>query len=175
MGNKKTMNVVYAAVIAALYVVLTYAQEAILPGFTSGSVQFRLSESLTMLALFTPAAIPGLTIGCVLSNLMNAGAMPIDMLVGSLATLFAALVMYKCRKIRFKGIPFVSALMPAIFNGVFVGWELEVFIIEGPFHFASFLTQAGLVALGELAVLFVLGIPLSMVIEKRGIAKKLFG
>lgn len=175
MKNKKnTIYIVQGAVIAGLYVAMTWAQEALLPGTTSMAVQFRASEILTMLALFTPAAIPGLTIGCVLANLMNAGALPVDMVFGSLATLIATFAMYKFRNIRFKGLPILSAVMPALFNGVIIGWEIETFFIDGSFHILSFLTQAGLVALGEIGVLFVLGVPFTMLIEKRKLDKKLF-
>lgn len=175
MSNKKsTIYVVQGAVIAALYVALTYAQEALLPGTTSMAVQFRASELLTMLALFTPAAVPGLTVGCMLANLLNAQALPIDMVVGPIATLLAVLAMRRCRNIRLWRVPFVSAMMPAVFNGLIVGWEIETFFIDGPFHLVSFLAQAGLVALGELGVLFVLGIPFVMVMEKRRLDKKLF-
>lgn len=173
--NKRTLYLVQGAVIAALYVALTYAQEALVPSSTSAAVQFRVSELLTMLALFTPAAIPGLTVGCVLANLLSVGALPIDMAVGSAATLLAVLAMRQCRNVRLKGIPVISALMPALFNGLIVGWEIEVFFIEGPFHFTSFLLQAGLVALGELGVLLLLGLPFALLLEKRGLDKRLFG
>ena len=70
--NRKVLFVVQTAIIAALYAALTYAQNFLLPGTTSAAVQFRVSEALNVLALFTPAAIPGLTLGCVLSNIYNA-------------------------------------------------------------------------------------------------------
>lgn len=175
MKNKKTtMYLVQGAVIAALYVAMTYTQEALLPSSTSMAVQFRASELLTMLALFTPAAVPGLTVGCLLANLMNAGALPVDMIFGSLATFMATLAMRKCRGIRFKKLPLLSASMPAIFNGVIIGWEIETFFIEGSFKAISFFAQAGLVALGEVGVLFLLGIPFAMLIENRKLDKKLF-
>ena len=63
--------------------------------------------------------------------------------------------------------------MPAIANGVIVGFEIEFFFIEGAFHFESFLLQGGFVALGELAVLLVLGLPLAKLIEKMKFDKKL--
>ena len=76
--NKKVLFIVQTAIIAALYAALTYAQNFLLPGTTSAAVQFRVSEALNVLALFTPAAIPGLTLGCVLSNLIiSAGAYPL--------------------------------------------------------------------------------------------------
>ena len=152
--SKKTYGIVVGAVIAALYVALTYSQEALLPGTTSMAVQFRLSEALTMLCVFTPYAIPGVTVGCFLANIVSSGALPIDMLMGTMASFLAAVCMYRTRNITFKGMPLVSALMPAIFNGIIIGAEIEIFFIEGPFNFVSFLTQASLVALGELGVCF---------------------
>ncbi len=172
--KQSTLYVVQAAVIAALYVALTYAQEILWPGSASMQVQFRISEMLTMLALFTPAAVPGLTIGCVLANVVSVSALPVDMIVGPIATLLAVLAMRQCRNIRLWKLPLVSALMPALFNGVIVGWEIEVFFIDGPFHFTSFLLQAGLVALGECAVLLLLGLPFAVLIEKRALDQKLF-
>lgn len=172
--KKNTLYLVQGAVIAALYVALTYAQETLWPGSASMQIQFRVSELLTMLALFTPAAVPGLTVGCVLANLMNVSVLPVDMVVGPIATLLSVLAIRACRHIRLWNIPFISALMPALFNGILVGWEIEVFFIDGPFHFVSFLIQTGTVALGELVVLFVLGIPFAVLMEKRKLDKKLF-
>ena len=172
--KNKSLYIVQAAVIAALYVALTYVQEALLPGTTSMAVQFRASELLTVLALYTPAAIPGLTFGCILANIMNSGVLPVDIIFGSLATFLAALCMYKAKNIRIKKIPLLSLIMPAIFNGIIIGWEIEVFFIEGSFHTLSFLTQAGLIALGELGVLLILGIPFVLLIEKQSLDKRLF-
>ena len=70
----------HGALIAALYVTLTYAQNFLLPGTASQAIQFRASEALCVLALFTPAAIPGLTVGCLLFNISN-GALPLDFAV----------------------------------------------------------------------------------------------
>lgn len=175
MKNKRLMFIVQAAVIAAMYTALTYAQNFLLPGTTSAAVQFRVSEALTILALFTPAAIPGLTIGCVLSNICNIGAgLPLDMIFGSLATLGASLCIYFLRNVKIKSYPLPAMLMPALFNGVIVGWEIETFFVEGDFIFADFLVQGGLVVLGELGVMLVLGTALYYVIVKRGLDKKLF-
>ena len=165
-ANKKVLFIAQAAIIAALYAALTYAQNLLLPGTTSMAVQFRLSESLTLLSVFTPAAIPGLTIGCVVANLMNVSVLPLDMILGSLASLLL-------RNVCVKNLPILSALMPAVFNGLIIGLEIEIFFIEGPFHFASFLTQAGCVFLGEFAVCMTVGLLLVAVIQKRGLDKKL--
>lgn len=175
MKNKKLMFLVQAAVIAAMYAALTYAQNFLLPGTTSAAVQFRVSEALNILALFTPAAIPGLTIGCVLSNIYNIGSgLPLDMIFGSLATLGAAVCIYLARNMKIKSYPLPAMLMPAVWNGVIVGWEIETFFVEGDFIFADFLLQGGLVALGELGVMLVLGMVLYYIIIKRGLDKKIF-
>ena len=171
--KKKNHRLAVGAVIAALYVALTYAQEVIFPNSTSMAVQFRMSEALTMLCVFTPSAIPGLTVGCLIANVVSMGALPIDMIMGTFATFLATLSMYKLRNIRLKGVPVLSALMPAIFNGIIIGLEIEIFFIEGPFNFMSFLTQAGLVALGELVVLFTLGLIFEKTLRSKNFEKYL--
>lgn len=171
--TKRNHRLAVGAVIAALYVALTYAQEVIFPNSTSMAVQFRLSEALTMLCIFTPSAIPGLTIGCIFANLVSVGALPIDMVMGSFATFLACVCIYKLRNVRFKGIPVLAALMPAVFNGIIIGLEIEIFFIEGPFNFVSFLTQAGLVALGELVVCLTLGLALVKALKNKYFEKYL--
>lgn len=174
MQNSKTKSLVRVAVIAAMYTALTYAQNFLLPGTTSAAVQFRVSEALNVLALFMPEAIPGLTIGCVLSNLYNIGSgLPLDMIFGSLATLGATAEIYFLRNVKIKNYPLLAMLMPALFNGVIVGWEIEFFFIEGKFHIGDFFIQGGLVALGELGVMLILGTLLYFAIIKRGLDKKL--
>ena len=175
MKNKKVNAIVQTAVIAAMYAALTYAQNFILPGSTSAAVQFRVSEALNILALFTPCAIPGLTIGCILSNIYNIGSgLPLDMIFGSLATLGATLSIRALRNVKIKDYPFLSMLMPALWNGAIVGWEIEAFFIEGNFKFTSFLVQGGLVALGELAVMITLGTIIYYIMIKRNLDKRLF-
>ena len=174
MKTKSTVYIVQAAVIAALYAALTILQNTLLPGTASMAVQFRVAEVLTILAVFTPAAIPGLTIGCVIANISSLSVLgPYDMIFGSLASLLAAVLMYLLRNKRLFKLPVASALMPALANGIIVGFEIEFFFVEGGFHFGDFLFQGGCVALGELGVLFVLGLPLARLIEKQGLDKKL--
>lgn len=173
--NKTTNRIVTTAVIAAMYAALTYAQGFLLPGTTTAAVQFRVSEALNVLALFTPAAIPGLTLGCIISNLYSIGqGLPLDMIFGSLATLGATLCIYILRDAKIGSYPLLSMLMPALWNGVIVGWEIEYFFIEGDFHFTDFLLQDGLVALGELGVMLILGTLLYYVILKRNLHTRLF-
>ena len=174
MKTKSTVYIVQAAVIAALYAALTILQNTLLPGTASMAVQFRVAEVLTILAVFTPAAIPGLTIGCVIANISSLSVLgPYDLIFGSLASLLAAVMMHLLRNKRLFKLPVASALMPALANGIIVGFEIEFFFVEGGFHFGDFLFQGGCVALGELGVLFVLGLPLARLIEKQGFDKKL--
>ena len=91
MRNKKVLFIVQGAVIAAVYVVMTWLTN--LMGLASGVVQVRLSEALTVLPAFTPAAIPGLFVGCVISNTIT-GAVIWDIVFGSLATLIGAIFTY---------------------------------------------------------------------------------
>ena len=177
MKNKTTLYIVQGAIIAALYATMTILQNVLLPGSASMAVQFRISEVLTILALYTPAAIPGLTIGCVIANISSVAQLgPLDMILGSIATLLAAISMYLLRNVRLFKLPVLAALMPALFNGIIIGAEIDIVVMNNGqgFNFADFLVQGGLVALGELAVLFVLGLPLSRVIELNGLDKKLF-
>ena len=173
-NHKKIHNLVVGGVIDALYVALTYAQEAFFPTSATMAVQFRFSEALTVLSLFTPAAIPGLTVGCFIANFVALGALPMDIVLGSFASFLACLMMYKLRKICIKDIPFLSLLMPAVFNGIIIGLEIEIFFIEGPFKFTSFLIQGGCVALGELVVLYTLGLILYEIMVKRGLDNRFF-
>lgn len=174
MKNQKTIRITMTAVIAAMYAALTYAQGLLLPGTTTAAIQFRASEALNVLALFTPAAIPGLTLGCVISNLYSIGqGLPLDMIFGSLATLGAAVCIYLMRNVKIKGYPLPAMLMPAVWNGVIIGWEIEVFFIEGPFNFKSFLIQGGFVALGELGVMLILGTIFYYAFVKRNLKKNI--
>lgn len=162
-------NLVYAAILAALYVVLTTWQNFILPGSATWAIQMRLSEALSVLAFFTPAAAPGLAVGCLLFNLNYAAALPLDAVVGTLATWLACKAMWMTRNIRFLGLPLVGLLMPALTNAIFVGWELTVYIGGG------FWINALYVALGEAAVLLIPGTVLYLAMTKRGLDQKLFG
>ena len=166
--KKNPRNLTHAAMLAALYVVLTFLQNILLPGSTSMAIQFRLSEALCVFAIFTPAAIWGLGIGCMIYNLSYAGALPLDFFVGSCATLLATLAMYQFRNVRICKIPILSLLMPALFNALLVGWELTVYIGS------SFWLNALYVAIGELGVLLTLGTALFFVLSNSRLNRLLF-
>lgn len=167
MKNKKVYSLVLGAFIAALYAALTYA--ASLAGLAYGQVQFRFSEALTVLACLTPAAIPGLTIGCFLGNLGSPFGM-VDIVCGTFATLLAAVLSYKTRNVRIKNIPMLAPLFPVVTNAVIVGAEIAMFLPEG-FTVYGFLINALWVGLGELVVCYAGGIPLLIAIEKTGLKK----
>jgi len=166
--NKHTRFLTQAAVIAALYAALTHAQNLLLPGSATWAIQLRLSEMLCVLAFFTPAAIPGLAVGCLVFNLTYAAALPLDFLVGSAATALAAGSMRLTRNIKIKGLPVLGLLMPALWNALLVGWELTAYIGGG------FLLNAVYVAIGEAVVLLVFGTALYRLIVKRGLQERLF-
>lgn len=117
MRDKKVLFIVQAAVIAAIYVVLTCFISAF--NLASGAIQVRISEALTILPFFTPAAIPGLAVGCLLANLLT-GAAVFDVVFGSLATLLGAVGTYFLRKHRF-----LCTLPPVIANILIIPWVLR--------------------------------------------------
>jgi len=100
-----------AAIVAALYIALTFLASVL--GLASGVVQIRISEALTILPVFTPAAVPGLTAGCLLANLMT-GCAPWDVVFGTLATLLGALGTRALRKRP------VLAVLPPIFSNTLI-------------------------------------------------------
>lgn len=169
MNKKKTVFVVEAAVIAALYAGLTYA--AGLLNLAYGGIQFRFSEALTILAALSPAAIPGLTIGCFLGNITSPYGL-VDIVCGTLATLIAAVLSYWTRKVKFKDLPLLSAIFPVITNAIIIGLEIVLFMPEG-FKMQAFLITAGQIAIGQLVICYGLGIPLYKVIKKTNLDKNL--
>ena len=118
------MSLVTAAMIAALYVVLSFAIRLL--GLDSGAIQVRISEALTILPYFTAAAIPGLTIGCLLFNLLS-GAAILDVIFGTLATLLGAVASYFIGKAA-KKIPWIKFLVPVppiLANAFIIPWVLK--------------------------------------------------
>lgn len=163
--RKNVRFLTHSALIGALYVALCALQNTLLPGSASQAIQFRVAEALCVLALYTPAAIPGLTLGCLLFNVVS-GAGPWDFIIGTAASALAAAGMYLTRKITLRGYPLPAMLMPAVANGVMVGGMLAYFF-GGGFWF-----NAGCVAVGELGVLLTLGTALFYSLRKH---KDIFG
>lgn len=156
-----TRFLVQAAVIAALYSVLVMLATLTPWGAISfGGVQFRFSEALTVLPYFTPAAIPGLFVGCLISNVAGTVAGVslglADIVFGSLATLAAAVCSWLLRRNKW-----LVPLPPVVINAVVVGLMLH-YILKLPL-IASVLSVAG----GQLVVCYLLGMPLLLALEKR--------
>ncbi len=159
MNRKKYINkIITSAVIAGLYAGVTYFCGIL--GIGYGQIQLRISEALTILPIFSPTAVYGLTIGCFLANIASFN--PLDMIFGTSATLIAAVISYLLRNVKIGKIPFLSILSPVIINGIFVGLELSV-LMDSEF---PFLILAFFVAAGEAIVCFCLGTPLYLFIEK---------
>lgn len=121
MKRQSTSYLTCAAVIAALYAVLTMISGAM--GLAYGGIQLRISEALTVLPIFFPSAVPGLTLGCLVSNLLSTVS-PLDAVFGTLATFIAAVLTSVSRKIRVKNFPLLSMFSPVIVNAVIVAAEL---------------------------------------------------
>lgn len=116
MKNQKVTFMTQAAMIAAIYVVLTY----VFASFSFGEVQVRISEALTILPIFTPAAIPGLFVGCLIGNILGGAILP-DIVFGSIATLIGAFFTWKLREQK----PVVATLPPIISNIIIVPFVLR--------------------------------------------------
>ena len=122
--NSNVMSLVTAAMIAALYVVLSFAINAF--GLASGAIQVRVSEALTILPFFTSAAIPGLTIGCLLFNLLS-GAAVLDVIFGTIATLVGAVGSYFIGTAAksIKWMKFLVPIPPVLANAFIIPWILK--------------------------------------------------
>ncbi len=173
MKTQKTVRTLTtAALIAAMYTVLTVC----LAPLSYGLVQCRLSEALTILAAFTPAAIPGLTVGCVVSNLIGlssganiAGAL--DVLLGPLATGVAAVLTWVLRNKRIGGLPLWSTLPPVVLNALIVGTELA--LVAPQFTAQVWFIQMGLVAAGQFIACVGGGLLVARGLQVGGLDKRL--
>ena len=143
MKTKRLQNIIFSALIAAVYASLTLVNP-----FSFGQVQLRVSEVLTILATVTPTAIPGLTVGCLIANF--ASFMPLDCVFGTMATLLAALTAWILRNLRIKGYPVLSAMMPVFFNAIIIGAQLCLY--SGNVTLKSFILLAFSVGAGEFIV-----------------------
>ena len=154
MQKNSALRLTTAAVVAAAYAALTVA----LAPISYGAVQFRVSEALTVLPFFMPCTVWGLWIGCLLANLYTGSVL--DIVFGSLATLFAALLTARFGK-RGNSIKtrLLGCLMPVVFNAVIVGavltWGYQIREFSDPLKSYGF--NALTVGLGELGVLYLLG------------------
>lgn len=153
--KKNVTLLTQAGMIAALYVVLTLFANAL--GLANYAIQVRFSEALTILPYFTPAAIPGLFVGCLLSNLLT-GCMPLDVIFGSLATLLGAVGTWLLRK----HIKWLAPVPPIVANILIVPFVLAyVYHFEGSIPY--FMVTVGA---GEIISCGILGMILLISLEK---------
>ena len=156
---KNVHSLARSAMIAAIYVVLTLLFAPI----SFGAIQFRVAEALTLLPILTVDAVPGLFIGCLLANLLGGGVW-FDVVLGSIATLLAALCTYRTRKS-----PWLAAIFPTIFNGLIVGPVVYFAYVRAPgdpVSVPTLLFNMGTVAFGGLVVCYVLGLPMVFGLKK---------
>ncbi len=152
-----------AAIIAALYAAVTL----VIYPFSFGSLQVRISEALTILPFYMPEAVPGLFVGCLISNLFSPNIVILDVIFGSIATLIAAVLTYYCRRLGKKGrwlAPFPPVIANAIIIGLVIAWTMTS-AGEGSFY-TLFLYNFCTVGIGQLIACYGLGIPFSFLIEK---------
>ena len=153
-NRKHIRHLCEAALIAAIYVILTYLCAAI--GMSSGAVQLRFSEALCVLAIFTPAAVPGVALGCFMANLLTGCALW-DIVFGSLASLIG---MIGCRAL--KKHPYVALVPYALANMVIIPFVVKLVYSAPEALPLIFLT----VGIGEIISVFGFGIPLYLALKK---------
>jgi uncharacterized membrane protein len=182
----RTRYIAQAGVIAAVYGGLTWLTLAFGGMLAWGPIQFRVSEAVTVLAMFTPAAIPGLTIGSILANAFNPQAVwpfsSLDVVLGSLGTLLGAVWMWRFRSRTWLALLgpvvcnalIVAAYLPILLRGVYAALGLPMTPILGvsltgawlPLYAVCVLT----VGIGEAVVVYGLGLPLLLALRRTGIA-----
>ena len=164
--KRKTLYLTQSAVIAAIYVVLVYVTNLIPGQLNYGMIQFRLSEALCVLPVFTPAAIPGLFLGCLISNFMSPLTW-VDWVFGSGATLLAAVLTYVLRKH-----PWTAPIPAILVNALIIGPELYFmgFVqVNGGVGLIAMLASIGSIFVGQLVVCAGLGYPLMGILKKSNV------
>ncbi|MBE7054288.1 MAG: QueT transporter family protein [Ruminococcaceae bacterium] len=153
---KKSSYIVKASLIAAIYVIITGLFAPI--SFGHGIFQLRISEALTVLPIYTSAAIPGLFVGCMMSNLIFGGLGIIDLIFGSLATLIASYLTYKLKN---KG-KIIALIPPVVVNALIVGTYLKILLFKD----VNVLVTIGYTFLGQLGACYIIGMMFSMALDK---------
>ena len=166
--REKTRYIITGALIAAAYAGLTYLSNVF--GLAYGAIQLRVSEALTVLPLFTPAAIPGLAVGCFLANIGSFNVA--DLLFGTLATVMAAVLTYSLRNVKWKGVPWLALLPPVLINALVIGFEISLFYLKADNFLWGFVISALQVGLGQLIVCYCFGVPFYLVVKKYKIFKQ---
>lgn len=158
MKNTLTKRLTRTAIIAAIYAVVTLA----IAPFAYGNVQFRISEILVLLAVFDPLYIGGLTLGCLIANILGPNG-PMDVLFGTLATFISVYAIYLTGKFinNYKVKLLIASIWPTLFNGLIIGWMLN------KLYGLPLILSMVEVALGELVVITFIGVPLFLLAGDR--------
>jgi len=164
---KTTKRMMLITMIAVVYVVISI----FLAPFSFGPIQCRVSEALCVLPILSFWAIPGVTLGCFISNLIGifSGANPlgfIDLFCGTVATLIAAEFSYYLRENKWHNRPMLSFLSPIIVNGIIIGLELSLILFQDLSTLFFCIMQ---VTVGEALVILFIGVPLFRHLENKGI------
>ena len=169
-------KIVFAASIAAVYAVMTI----VLMPISYGMIQFRVSEVLTILPYFIPVAVPGLFVGCIIANMFNpSGIILADMIIGGSATLIAALITMQIGKSRRNEevkTKAIALIPPVLINAVFIGAMIAYFMVgagEAANFWVIFPECALFVGFGQLAVIYILGLPLMIYLPRMGVIDRM--
>ena len=171
-ASEKIRFLAVTGMIAGIYTALTL----VLAPLSFGIIQCRVAEALTVLAVYHPAAVAGLTVGCALSNFVGlamgantAGAL--DILLGTLATGLAAWLSYLLRNVRWGGLPVLSTLPPVVLNALIIGTELT--LVLGPRNLPTLLMWMGSVAVGQVIACVGGGLILAKTLQTSGLDRRL--
>lgn len=172
MTNNRVRFITTTAMIAAVYTAMALA----LPILSFSQIQIRFAEVLCLLPLISKRSIYGLVLGCFITNLL--GAMMglnilgyLDAIVGTSATLIAALLTYRFRNIRWFGLPVLSSLMPVVINGLIIGTELA-FVFMPETLALGIMINAAYVAAGEFIAVTIIGLTVYKMLENRNLLDK---
>ena len=155
-----TGRITFAALLAAVYAAVT----VLTASFAYGPIQFRIAEALAVFCCFTPAAVWGMTVGCIAANMLSIISVW-DMLIGASATLLACVITRKIKNVWLVPLPTILC------NAVIVGAEIAFFFDERAF-LPAFGLNALSVGAGEAAVMYLLGVPLLLLLRKNAAAQR---
>lgn len=163
MKNNKVRELTFSALVAALYVALTFVSFAL--GISSGVVQFRLSEALCVLVYLIPSSVYGLTVGCFLANLLT-GCAPLDIIFGAVATFVGALIGSRLKN------KFLVPLPTVLSNAVIVPFVI-MYCYSNEHNLGVYFAGLGGVLIGEIAMAYILGMLLLLALDKNKAFKNL--
>lgn len=153
--NQKVKTLIELAIIASVYVVITY----ITAPLSFGAIQFRISEVLVLLCFYNKKYIIALVLGCVIANIQSPFGI-YDIVFGSLATLISVFLISRSKNI------WIASLYPALFNGIIIAFEIIYLDVEVLFNFSSFISLFASIAAGEIVCVTILGVLIFKQIEK---------